>query len=153
MTATGYPGAPRSLAAPTNAPQTGETIESQPDTGAFATVDDLEKRWHALASEERGKAEALLDDASDLIRSTCPLWAEASAATLKRVCCAAAKRAMLSGDGIAGISQHTETAGSYSESYSYSNPAGELYLTASEKAALGGTGAAWTYDMADGGLR
>ena len=152
MTATGYPGAPRSLAAPTNAPQTGETIEPPPDTGAFASAEDLEARWHALTTEEKAKASALLDDAADLIRTTCPAWRKATSVTLKRVSCAAVKRAMLAGDDTAGVTQHTETAGSYSESYAYSNPAGDLYLTASEKEAQGGTGAAWSSDLADGSV-
>ncbi len=152
--AEGYPDEPVSIADPSpREPTFDELSGDSMSFGAFATVDDLEARWHALTSAEWGKAEALLDDASDLIRSTCPLWAEASATTLKRIACAAAKRAMLSGDDTAGITQHTETAGSYSESYSYSNPAGDLYLTASEKTALGGTGAAWSYDMSDGGAR
>ena len=149
----GYPGEPVSIAGTTVSQPSSAEPPADLAYGAFATVDDLARRWHALTSAEQGKAEALLDDASDLIRSTCPLWTNASTATLKRVCCAAAKRAMLSGDDTAGISQHTETAGSYSESYSYSNPAGDLYLTASEQSALGGTGAAWSYDLSDGGVR
>ena len=48
------------------------------------------------------------------------------------------------------MTQSTQTAGSYSESLSYANPAGDLYLTTSEKEALGGDGEAWSYDMAGG---
>lgn len=153
MTATGYPGAPQSLANPTNAPETSEDNQPTQETGAFASVEDLEARWHALTTEEKAKASALLDDAADLIRTTCPAWAKAGQTTLKRISCAAVKRAMLAGDDTAGVTQHTQTAGSYSESYAYSNPAGDLYLTASEKEALGGTGAAWSYDLADGSIR
>ena len=51
----------------------------------------------------------------------------------------------------AGVSQHTETAGSYSESISYSNPAGDLYLTSAEKKSLGvGCQRAFSIDMATG---
>ena len=54
------------------------------------------------------------------------------------------------GPDMSGVTQSTQTAGSYSESLSYANPAGDLYLTTSEKEALGGDGEAWAYDMAGG---
>lgn len=108
-----------------------------PSEGAFATVDDLAARWRALSGAENAQAAVLLDDASDLIRTTCRAYAGVPLSTLKRITCAIVKRAMLAGGDAAGISQHTETAGSYSESYSYSNPAGDLYLTAAEKTSLG----------------
>lgn len=118
------------------------------DMTAFATADDLEKRWHALTATEKQKATTLLDDASDLIRTTCPDWQQARPSTLRRVCCAVAKRAMLAGDDTAGVSQHTETAGAFSESFSYSNPAGDLYLTSAEKKSLGvGCQRAFSIDM------
>ena len=60
--------------------------------------------------------------------------------------CAIVKRAMLASDDIAGVTQHSQTAGYYSESFSYSNPDGDLYLTRSEKESLGGDGVAWAYD-------
>ena len=108
-----------------------------PSEGAFATVDDLAARWRALSDAEKAQASVLLDDASDLIRTTCRTYADADPSTLKRIACAVVKRAMLAGEDVAGVSQHTETAGSYSESYSYSNPAGDLYLTKAEKVSLG----------------
>lgn len=120
------------------------------DDGPFATVEDLEARWHALTSEEQKRAERLLADASDLIRASCPNWARATPLTRERVACAIVKRAMLASDDIAGVTQHAQTAGSYSESFSYSNPDGDLYLTRSEKESLGGDGVAWAYDPAVG---
>ncbi|KFI50017.1 Gp19/Gp15/Gp42 family protein [Bifidobacterium biavatii] len=127
----------------------GMQVEPDPDQ-PFATTEDLEARWHALTEEERVRAEALLDDASDLIRSTCPRWEQASDATLKRITCMVVKRAMQAGPDLDGVTQATQTAGSYSESRSYSNPAGDLYLKADEKEALGGSGTSWSYDMAGG---
>ena len=108
-----------------------------PSEVAFATVDDLAARWRALSDAEKAQASVLLDDASDLIRTTCRSYAGVDRSTLKRIACAVVKRAMLAGEDVAGVSQHTETAGSYSESYSYSNPAGDLYLTKTEKTSLG----------------
>lgn len=140
----GYPNGRISLSSP------HETTASPPAAqieGPFAFVDDLEKRWHALTSAEKAKADALLEDAAALIRSTCPNWSQADSSVLRFVSCAAVKRAMLANDDTAGVSQHTETAGSYSESYSYSNPAGDLYLTQSDKEALGGDGTTWAYEL------
>lgn len=146
--ADGYPnGEPVSLSRLSPTTGTGGTREDA--GGAFATTDDLEARWHALTSEERRRASTLLADASDLIRSTCPNWGKANEITLQRVCCAVVKRAMLASDDVAGVTQHSQTAGAYSESFSYSNPDGDLYLTGSEKESLGGDGA-WAYDPIGG---
>ena len=115
------------------ADDTGDSLQVVP----FATVDDLAARWRVLSDAETAQATVLLDDASDLIRTTCRAYAGVSLSTLKRITCAIVKRAMNAGEDVAGVSQHTETAGSYSESYSYSNPAGDLYLTKTEKVSLG----------------
>jgi len=40
-------------------------------------------------------------------------------------------------DAMAGVRQRTQTAGSYSENFTFANPSGDLYLTAMEKQALG----------------
>lgn len=112
----------------------------------FATPDDLAARWHPLTVDEKKQAEALLADASDLIRSQCPGWKDASEATLRRICCQVVKTAM-AGQAGAGITQQTGTVGPFSESYSYANPAGELYLTRAQKHDLGAnrqTCTSWT---------
>lgn len=110
--------------------------ETKPPEPPFATPDDLAARWHTLTQDERATAETLLGDASDLIMTQCPRWREASDATLKRIACQMVKRAMLAMDR-AGVSQSTQTAGSFSESASYSNPDGDLYLTSAERRSLG----------------
>lgn len=145
----GYPLQPFNLSG--NQTDGGTGGDSAVDDGEpFAQVGDLEARWHALTGEEYKRVEALLADASDLIRTTCPRWPAAKPATLKRIACMAVKRAMQAGPDMSGVTQSTQTAGSYSESLSYANPAGDLYLTTSEKEALGGDGEAWAYDMAGG---
>lgn len=104
----------------------------------FATVDDLASRWHALTTTEELQAEKLLDDASDIIMSLQPNWQQVPAATLKRICCQMVKRAMLADSANPnGLTQFAQTAGSYSESGTYANPSGDLYVTAVEKQALG----------------
>lgn len=90
---------------------------------------------------------ALLADASDLIRTTCPNWHTAGEGTLRRVTCAAVIRALQSGD-MAGVTQSSQTAGPFSQSWSYSNPSGDLYLTKQEKRSLGGTVRLGSIDMA-----
>ncbi|KAB8289313.1 phage protein Gp19/Gp15/Gp42 [Bifidobacterium ramosum] len=116
----------------------------------FAVADDLVKRWRALTPDERETAETLLADASDKIMTDCPRWRESSEATLRRVCCAMVKRAMLNRD-LAGVTQGTQTANGFTESYSYSNPDGDLYLTKSELRSLGcGVQRMWSIDLSNG---
>lgn len=101
----------------------------------FASSDDLKARWPDLADTKL--AETLLSDASQLIRDTCPGWAHASKATLIAIACAMVKRAMIAGSDNAGLSSTQETAGPYSQTLTYSNPTGDLYLTRTEKQRLG----------------
>lgn len=82
----GYPLQPFNLSG--NQTDGGTGGDSAVDDGEpFAQVGDLEARWHALTCEEYKRAEALLADASDLIRTTCPRWPAAKPATLKRIAC------------------------------------------------------------------
>lgn len=121
----------------------------------FATVADIEARWRPLTDDEKTTANALLDDAADLILSECPLTEEqqeAKQATLKRVSVAVVKRAMSSPVGI-GVESIQQGAGSYQGSVKFSNPAGDLYLTRAERRALGcGRQKAFTIDLCGGGL-
>lgn len=126
------------------------TVSWDSITGKPATFTPPAPTASARGGVLQQAAEALLADASDLIRTTCPRWPAAKPATLKRIACMAVKRAMQAGPDMSGVTQSTQTAGSYSESLSYANPAGDLYLTTSEKEALGGDGEAWAYDMAGG---
>lgn len=112
----------------------------------YATTGDVAARWRALSDSEETRCEALLADASDLIRTTCPNWQSAGEDTLRRVTCAAVIRALQSGD-MAGVTQSSQTAGPFSQSWSYSNPSGDLYLTKAEKRALGGTVRLGSTDM------
>lgn len=143
----GYPSTPVSLSTvPTPA------ADSHPDAGAqvFATITDLEQRWHELTTDERKRATALLEDASDLIRQTCPAWSSAGTAALRRVTCAAVRRAMASGGEGDGWTQRSQTAGSFSESVTYANPTGDLYLRRDEIESLGGDSVPWAWDQTGG---
>lgn len=57
---------------------------------------------------------------------------------LKMVCCDMVIRAMSATAADAfGVSQTSMTAGPYTQSFSYSNPSGDMYLTKLEKRLLG----------------
>lgn len=117
----------------------------------FATVDDLEQRWHTLTSEEQVKANALLSDASDLIVSLCPDWQEINETTLRRITCQVVKRAMLAtNSGVPdGVTQMNSTTGSFSDGYTFANPTGDLYLVDAERKSLGiGKARAFTISLA-----
>lgn len=119
----------------------------------FATVDDLEKRWHTLTEDERTRATTLLDDASLTIMALQPRWEQIDADTLRMVCCNIVKRAMLADSGgmPAGVTQYNQTTGSFTDGYTFANPTGDLYLTSSEKRLLGiGVQRAYHIDMATG---
>ena len=111
---------------------------TMPDEEApFAEVSDLEARWRGLDTGERERAETLLADASDKIRADYPLlWRKVSERTLTRIVCQMVKRAMLA-DDTAGVQSATQTTGPFSDTVAYSNPDGDLYLTASERQSLG----------------
>ena len=114
---------------------------------AFATVEDLEARWRGLSEQEYRRAAILLEDATDLIKATAPRWKQANPSTLRRVCCAVVKRAMVAdqadGEGIHGeprglLSSESHTTGPFTDQYAYSNPEGDLFLRAAELKQMGG---------------
>jgi hypothetical protein len=107
----------------------------------FATVADLEARWRPLSDTERVRAQVLLLDASVLIAQRCP---EALAPpvgvfvdALRAVTCEMVKRAMIAPVDQPSASNTQMTAGPYSESLTFANPTGDLYLTRSEEKRLG----------------
>lgn len=89
----------------------------------------------------------LLVDASQLILDEVPEAGDRPAATLRRVVCAVVKRAMSSPGGEA-LSSLQQGAGPFQMTRQYANPTGDLYLTRSEKRALGyGRQRAFEIDM------
>ena len=107
---------------------------------AYATVSDIEARWRALTTEEEARAAVLIDDASAILTQLVDVDPEDAeqAALLETVCCNMVIRAMsASGSDLFGVSQASMTAGPYSQSMSYANPSGDMYLTKLEKQLLG----------------
>lgn len=108
---------------------------------AITKLSDLEKRYRPLFGDEKAKAEALIDDAEALIGAhlSAPL-SSLDARLVISVVCAMVKRAMAASNteyGELPITNTSRTAGSYSESFTFANPAGDLYLTGQEKKSLG----------------
>ena len=107
---------------------------------AFAVVSDIESRWRDLSTDEEARASVLIDDATAMLSALVKVDAsdEEQALLLKVVCCDMVIRAMAqSGMDTFGVSQAAITAGPYTQSFSYSNPSGDMYLTKLEKKLLG----------------
>ena len=107
---------------------------------AFADVSDLESRWRELSTEEEARANVLLGDASAILSALVKVDSSdyEQSQLLKMVCCDMVIRAMSATAADAfGVSQTSMTAGPYTQSFSYSNPSGDMYLTRLEKRLLG----------------
>ena len=116
----------------------------------FASVKDVELRWRALEEDEMARCEQLLNDASVIMASAMSSsgidWESISedsllAQSLVVVCCDMVIRAMKAPVDLPAVTQYSQGAVGYSESMTYANPNGDLYLTKSEKNMLGITGA------------
>lgn len=106
---------------------------------AYATVSDIEARWHTLTPSESAKAATLLDDAAAIL-DTLAVFDSSDpdvAANLKIVSCNMVIRAMSSSADTFGMSQGSMTAGPYTQSWTFANPSGDMYLTKMEKRLLG----------------
>ena len=111
---------------------------------AYATLEDLQRRWRLLSADEQQRATTLLSDAAVKIALACKQSGVAIDAAdslqseaLKSINCEMVKRAMLSPIDMPPMSSFAQTAGSYSESQTYVNPTGDLYMTLGEKKMLG----------------
>lgn len=106
---------------------------------AYATVSDIEARWRTLTSDEEAKAAVLLDDAAAIL-DTLAVFDSSDpnvAANLRTVSCNMVIRSMSSSGDSFGMSQGSMTAGPYTQSWTYANPSGDMYLTKMEKRLLG----------------
>lgn len=107
---------------------------------AYATYEDVEARWRALSDSERARADTLLGDAAVIIDAltTPEPEDEGWLAKARYVSCSMVVRAMLASASSAfGVSEQTIKADIYSQSLSFANPNGDLYLTAMERRLLG----------------
>ena len=107
---------------------------------AYATVSDIEARWRELTADEESKAGVLLDDAAAIL-DTLGVFDSADpnvAANLRTVSCNMVIRSMSASQSDSyGMSQGSMTAGPYTQSWTFANPSGDMYLTKMEKRLLG----------------
>jgi hypothetical protein len=113
----------------------------------YATVDDLEARWRPLSEAERARAQVLLGDASRHVRRRVPTLddrltsGELDPFDVVAVVAGMVKRVLLAGD-TEGITQQSQTVGPFGEARTFSNPMGNLYMTADDVASLSPAGSA-----------
>lgn len=107
---------------------------------AYATIGELESRWRPLSEDEAARASVLLDDAAVYLSA---LMGNRNgdgccrSEALGIVSCSMVQRVMSADTDVFGVSQTSMTAGPYSQSFSFSNPSGDFYLTGFEKQLLG----------------
>ena len=111
---------------------------------AYATLDDLQKRWRPLNPSESERAIMLLDDAAVLIQAEfkrdekeIDVDDELLSSALKIVSCSIVKRMMSTPASVDGVSQMGMTAGPFNQQFTLANPSGDMYLTAREYGMLG----------------
>ena len=113
----------------------------------FATLAQLEAFWKDIASADEGRAEILLELASNRLRLIgtdvdVDVDAEVAASaayetTIRWVVMEAVKRAINTPLDQPPVDTFSQTAGPYSENYKYSNPSGDLFFKKAELQALG----------------
>lgn len=108
----------------------------------FASYSDITARLNDETLDE-DQVEAYIADASAMLYALMGSHynedSELQAQTLKAVCCNMVARALsasASGAGF-GVTQWSQTASSFNEQRTFSNPSGDLYLTTAEKKMLG----------------
>lgn len=115
---------------------------------SFATTTDLEQYWRPLSSDaETVRAATLLAYASRRMRVAAKAQGRDLDADLvlgrldlldvQMVACSIAQRSMTSGASLPGVTQQQETMGPFSQSMTFANPMGNLYLARDDYLQLG----------------
>lgn len=113
--------------------------EFDPDK-PFATACDLQAAWRPLKPDEFARAEKLLSYAERRIRAMLPAgWQDDPSITsnLEMVTVESVRRQMASSACGLPVTQVSQAGGGYTASATLQNPAGDWYLKADEKEALG----------------
>lgn len=113
----------------------------------YASVEDLAIFWRELSENERQRAEMLLKLASNILRGKgasvgVDIDTEKNkntvfAENLKWVTLEAVKRALQTPQDTPPVNSYSQTAGPYSENFTYTNPSGDLWFKKSELQILG----------------
>lgn len=110
----------------------------------FATIEDYEARYGSVLDQDR--VTTLLGDASNYLTALYFLeWGEEYKAgehilfdlNVCAVTCSIVSRVTNVPAGMEGVSQASQGADSYSASYTFANPTGDIYITKSERERLG----------------
>lgn len=114
---------------------------------AFATTSQIAAYWRELSSAEKARADIMIVLASDRLRLIgedvgvdVDAKKEASSAyatTLRWVVMEAVKRAIQTPTDQPPVDSIQQTAGPYSQNYTYTNPSGDLWFKKSELRSLG----------------
>jgi len=108
---------------------------------SYATVAELEKRLRrTIPSDQVEYAETAIEDASLEIDVNCPLPDEPTDQDLQArlvVVCRMIKRAYAVPDEAVGVGSVQQGAGPYQSTLTFSNPAGDMYLTKADRRLLG----------------
>ena len=106
---------------------------------SFATPEEYKAKYGT--DVESGMLQAWLDDVSAYLRAEMggrlDAHDDAQAASLRVVCLSATRRAPESAAPGFGVNQMSQSANGFSESYSFANPSGDVYLTKAERRMLG----------------
>lgn len=119
----------------------------------YATVSQLQAGWRVLSTAEVAVATELLARASRKCRADVPDLDDritdglVEAGLAADVVCDMVRRAMAVAADLTGVSQVSETVGPFSQSVSYQNPGGDLYLTKAERRQLSGSRRAFSIGL------
>lgn len=120
----------------------------------FATLADLEISWPSITLDQAEDAPQKLVEASLIIRALKPdidalILAELMDPDLpKMVVCGMVKRALKTPDAGEGIGTTQHTTGPFTQSFTYTNPDGNLYLAKLDRKLLGiGAAQAFVVDL------
>lgn len=111
----------------------------------FATVADLVVRWRPLSTDEVPQAQILLEDASVIVAHAVGPVIDVEIA--KIVVCDMVKSAMMGPANAEGAASMQDTAGPFTQSRTFSNPNGDLFLSKRHRKLLGLGQVATSYDM------
>lgn len=107
---------------------------------AYATIEDLEARYGEVDAELTDRAQALLDDAATILdaRVVVDISDQQQRERLRLVSCSMVNRALQAAASDAyGVSNASYTMGPFTQSATFANPSGDLYLTKGERDLLG----------------
>lgn len=103
----------------------------------IVNVDDLQKRYRTLTAEELARADVLIEDAEAFIAAQGVDLDEVPVEVLVPIVCSMVRRVIPQEGGGAAIDSEQITAGPFSQTYKFSNPTGDMYMTKAEKRMLG----------------